>query len=155
MRCPQSSACAYPLSGPSAGVRRSHLVCLWRNGGTIQITAAGVSILPQPLRCSLSERVQLASAASSPCVSLWHVFNGTSGTISDNLARIVSAKIPLSATLPVLEVRKGCFRGKVRRLFSRREYPQAELVGQINKLERTDLMDMKMLYSGKIQIYFM
>lgn len=67
--------CAYPLSDPSAGVRRSHLVCLCRNGGTVQITATGVFFLLQSHRLVLFERLRP--------VPRWHQQRAANGFISD------------------------------------------------------------------------
>lgn len=139
MLCPRSSACAYPLSGPSAGVRRSHLVCLCRNGGTIQITAAGVFFLPQSHRFLLFDRVR--------SVRFWHqqrVIN----VITSNMFLTAPREQYLTISSRLYLSRSPCpqhlqfwrwerfFRGKVRRLFSRREYPPNDLLRQMNKLEQ-------------------
>lgn len=111
--------CAYPLSGPSAGVRRSHLVCLCRNGGTVQITATGVFFLPHSRRFVLFERVQP--------VPRWHQQRAANVFISDvffsglgaqDLAipsrfHLQRSPCPQQLKFSVLEVKRGFFEGKL------------------------------------------
>lgn len=55
----------------------------------------------------------MVAAAGCKCVYLGHVFIWTAGARSDNSVKIPSAKIPLFATPPVLEAKKGVFEGKL------------------------------------------
>lgn len=70
LRCTKSSAvrsAAYPpltRSGPSGAVRCSHLARMWRNGGTIHNTRAGVATLHNPI----SSKCLKASGDSEPCI---------------------------------------------------------------------------------------
>lgn len=153
---------AYPHSGPSGDMRCSHFACMYRNGGTAQITRTGVSFQQNYVDFFCAR-----THSDSQCLASTAILCDLILTCFKLDCRLqfgnVVYNLPFASPCP--EHRNVQFRGwerafqrKVRKLFSQWERSKNCLTGEIDgvrddKVERICYRCMKAFYRAQCNIF--